>query len=296
MVKIEYSFKPLSPIIVHYRLHITSMPKDNNPNENAWDELSQNGVLCSQPKLALSIEEAKEYINRNGFYLEDLTDKKVLCLASGGGQQSIAFALLGANVTVVDFSENQLQKDQLVAQEYGKEIRIIKSDMRDLSFCLDNEFDIVYQPYSINYIPSVKEVFDEISRVLKPGGTYDLMFHNPFVHGSWKDGCWGEEWQKAELWQGKGYPIWQPYQDGYPIKTDDPNWNFYNSDNQKITLKSPQEYRHTLSTILNGLISRRFEILTLKEEVSEYYDHPPGTWEHYTSCAPPWMYLLSRKK
>ena len=272
------------------------MHKDPIENEKIWDELARQGVPCSQPRLNLTVEDARNYINKNGFYGGNLEGKNVLCLACGGGQQSIAFALLGAKVTVVDFSAEQLEKDKLVAEQYQKEIRIIKSDMRDLSTFTNSEFDIVYQPYSINYIPAIDKVFDEVARVLKPGGLYDLMFHNPFVHGTWKDGCWGNEWKKEELWEGKGYPIWQPYTDGYPIKTSDPNWNFYNSKDEAVKVNSPQEYRHTLSTLINGLINRGFELLQLKEEAGSDFDSPPGTWEHYQSCAPPWIYVVSRKK
>ncbi|MEL7161886.1 MAG: class I SAM-dependent methyltransferase [Bacteroidota bacterium] len=265
-------------------------------NEKKWDELSRNGVLCSQPKLALTPEKAKAYLNGKGAYPESLAGKSVLCLAAGGGQQSIGFALLGAEVTVVDFSEEQLKQDKLVAEQYQKRLRIIKADMRDLSCCEDGAFDIVYQPYSINYVPGVGEVFDEVARVLKSGGMYDLMFHNPYVHGSWKDGCWEREWQKNELWQGIGYPIWQPYRDGYPINTSDPHWNFTNAHNEEVSIKSPQEYRHTMSTVLNGLISRGFTILSYQEEIGREYDSQPGSWEHYKTRLPPWIYLLSRKK
>lgn len=73
-------------------------------------------------------------------------------------------------VTVVDFSEAQLEQDRLVAEQYQLDIRIVKSDMRDLSFCHDAEFDIVFQPYSINYIPSIDGVLDEVARILKPTG------------------------------------------------------------------------------------------------------------------------------
>jgi ubiquinone/menaquinone biosynthesis C-methylase UbiE len=273
-----------------------NMSNELYKNEKKWDKLALNGVLCSQPKLGLSIEEAKNYLNRHGFYKDDFKGKNVLCLASGGGQQSIAFALLGANVTVVDFSEEQLKKDRLVAKRYQKEIRIVKSDMQDLSFCKDDEFDIVYQPYSINYIPSLEKVFDEVTRVLKPNGLYDIMFHNPYVHGSWKNGCWEKEWTTEELWNEKGYPVWQPYKDGYAIKTVDPNWKFTNPNNQEIKIESPQEYRHTMSTIMNGLIKRNLEIVDYKEEIGSNYESKPGTWEHYKSCLPPWIYMLSKKK
>ncbi len=264
-------------------------------NEKTWDELARNGVLCSQPKLHMTPEEAKEYLNRNGFYEASLTGKKVLCLASGGGQQSIAFTLLGAEVTVVDFSREQLEKDRLVALEYGREINIIKADMRDLSFCEDAFFDLVYQPYSVNYIPETGQLFDEVCRVLKPGGKYDLMFHNPYVHGTWKDGCWSKAWEVTELWRGKGYPVWQPYKDGHAIETLDGNWNFENPEAEAVAIKSPQEYRHTMSTVLNGLLSRGFRIVSYQEEVGGDFSAPPGSWEHYNACLPPWIYLLSQK-
>ncbi|PSR52717.1 hypothetical protein AHMF7605_03840 [Adhaeribacter arboris] len=265
-------------------------------NKQLWNELARQGVVCSQPKLGLTPEQAHQYLNKHGFYPASLAGKNVLCLASGGGQQSISFALLGAQVTVVDFSQVQLEKDQLAAAAYNKPIRIILSDMRDLSFSPAEAFDIVYQPYSINYLSSVEEVFNEVARVLKPQGVYDLMFHNPYVHGSWKDGCWGLEWQAEELWQGKGYPLWQPYQEGYPVKTVDAHWNFTNPENQAVQVTSPQEFKHTMATVINGLIARGFEILSWQEEVGSDYTSKPGTWEHYTTCAPPWIYLLSRKK
>jgi SAM-dependent methyltransferase len=266
-------------------------------NERAWNDLSKHKVLCSEPRLDLTPHASKAFINPHGFYDDiDLSGKKILCLASGGGQQSIAFALLGADVTIVDFSEVQLQRDKEASLKHQTEIKIIKSDMRDLSFSDDHFFDIVYHPYSINYIPEVNTVFSEVSRVLKQGGYYDLMIHNPYVHGSWKDGSWGSRWNKDELWRGKGYPIWQPYRDGYAVQIEDHYWNFVNSDNETVRLPGPQEYRHTMSAIINGLIFKSFEILSFKEETSKNFDSEPGTWEHYTSCVPPWLYFFSKKK
>jgi len=134
-------------------------------------------------------------------------------------------------------------------------------------------------------------VFDEVSRVLKVGGIYYLMFHNPFVHGSWKDGCWGSAWRRKDLWKEKGYPIWQPYRDGYAIKTSDPNWNFYDDGGKEVKLKSPQEFKHTLSTILNGLTQRGLKLIKFYEHSEGDFESNPGTWEHYISVAPPWFYL-----
>lgn len=271
------------------------MDKVTKNNERKWDELVRKDVPCGRPKTDLDTQKAKEWLDEENI-LGDLTGKKVLCLASGGGQQSIGFALLGAEVTVVDFSSEQLKKDEEVAKKYSKDIRIIKSDMRDLSIFKDQEFDVVYQPYAINYIPETEKLFDEVSRILKNGGIYHLMFHNPFVHGSWNDGCWGSEWKVDDLWEGKGYPIWQPYKDGYPIKTRDSHWNFYDNKGHEVKLDSPQEFKHTLSTIINGLLERDFKLLKFKEYKGEDYDSTTGTWEHYISVAPPWFFVWFRKE
>jgi ubiquinone/menaquinone biosynthesis C-methylase UbiE len=271
------------------------MDKTTKDNENKWDELVLSDVPCGRPKTDLNPQKAKEWLDKENI-LGDLTNKKVLCLASGGGQQSIGFALLGADVTVTDFSEEQLKKDKEVAEKYSKDIRIIKTDMRDLSMFEDNEFDIVYQPYSINYVLEIDKVFDEVERVTKIGGIYHLMFHNPYVHGSWRDGCWGSQWEKEDLWKEKGYPVWQPYKEGLKIKTSDPTWNFYDSEGKEVKLQAPQEFKHTLSTIINGLTNRNFKIIKFDEYIGEYFDTEPGTWEHYTSVAPPWLFLWLTKE
>ena len=46
----------------------------------------------------------------------DLRGQRVLCLASGGGQQAPILAAAGATVVSFDLSEEQLRKDQLVAE------------------------------------------------------------------------------------------------------------------------------------------------------------------------------------
>ncbi|MEI7579894.1 MAG: class I SAM-dependent methyltransferase [bacterium] len=267
-----------------------------NSNENIWDNLAQSDVPCSRPNLLLTAIKAKNSLNPNNI-LGDLKGKKVLCLASGGGQQSHGFSLLGAAVTVVDFSEAQLEKDRLIAKKFNYPIRIVKSEMSDLAMFKAQEFDIVYQPYSINYIPTISKLFSEVARVTKSGGIYHLMFHNPFVHGSWKDGCWGKEWETKELWQEKGYPIWQPYQESYPIQTSDQHWNFDNQKGKPQKVEGPQEYKHTLGAIFNGLIENHFDIFRFDEYKNEVISKAkPGTWEHYVSVAAPWLFLWAKKR
>ena len=100
----------------------------------------------------------------------ELKGKKVLGLASGGGQQMPIFAALGAECTVLDYSEKQLVSERLVADREGYSIQIIRADMtKPLPFA-DEVFDLIFHPVSNCYVKEVKPIFKECARILKHGG------------------------------------------------------------------------------------------------------------------------------
>ena len=103
-------------------------------------------------------------------WLGDLMDKKLLGLASGGGQQMPIFAALGANCTVFDYSVQQLASEQLVAEREHYEIEIIRGDMSKSLPFEEETFDIIFHPVSNCYIEEVEPVFQECFRILKKGG------------------------------------------------------------------------------------------------------------------------------
>ena len=102
----------------------------------------------------------------------ELNGKKVLGLASGGGQQMPIFAALGAECTVLDYSRKQLESEQMVAQREGYEIQIIRADMTQPLPFADETFDLVFHPVSNCYVREVKPIFKEVFRILKHGGIF----------------------------------------------------------------------------------------------------------------------------
>lgn len=100
----------------------------------------------------------------------DLAGKKVLGLASGGGQQMPVFAALGADCTVLDYSEKQLASEQMVAAREGYSIDIIRADMTKPLPFPDETFDLIFHPVSNCYVREVAPIFAEAFRVLKKGG------------------------------------------------------------------------------------------------------------------------------
>ena len=99
-----------------------------------------------------------------------LRGRRVLGLASGGGQQMPIFAALGADCTVLDYSDAQLESERRVAAREGYAIRIVKADMtKPLPFA-DGAFDLIFHPVSNCYVEQVEPIWRECYRVLAPGG------------------------------------------------------------------------------------------------------------------------------
>lgn len=100
----------------------------------------------------------------------DLKGKKVLGLASGGGQQMPIFQAVGAECTVLDYSSKQIESELFVADREKYEIRAVQGDMTQCLPFDDETFDIIFHPVSNCYIKDVYHVFNEAYRVLKKGG------------------------------------------------------------------------------------------------------------------------------
>lgn len=100
----------------------------------------------------------------------DLQGKKVLGLASGGGQQMPILTALGAKCTVLDYSDQQLESERLVAEREGYDINIVKADMTQPLPFADESFDMIIQPVANCYVEEVKPIWKECYRVLKKGG------------------------------------------------------------------------------------------------------------------------------
>ncbi|MGI6173857.1 MAG: class I SAM-dependent methyltransferase [Christensenellales bacterium] len=100
----------------------------------------------------------------------DVCGKRILGLASGGGQQMPVFAALGAICTVLDYSPRQIESEQMCAARDGYSIEILRADMtKPLPFA-DCVFDIIFHPVSNCYVREVLPIWRECYRVLKKGG------------------------------------------------------------------------------------------------------------------------------
>ena len=182
-------------------------------NERHWERMVKERCEFTRPWLDLDRNQIRQYAQGQldpipaslielypASLLEGIEGKRVLCLASGGGQQSAVFGLLAGEVTVVDLAEGQLEGDRIAAAHYGYEVTTVQADMRELSCIEEASFDLVYQAPSMAYIPDVALVYAEVARVLVSGGLYRVCFSNPAT-----------EFVDWNSWDGQGYRIVMPY-------------------------------------------------------------------------------------
>ncbi len=233
-------------------------------NEAVWDREVERGVGSTGPWLDLDrdmlchfargdLADAPERLIGRwpcpGLLLGDVEGKDVLCLGTGGGQQSAVYGLLGARVTVADLSRRQLEGDHTAAAHYGYEIRTIHADMRDLS-CLDDEcFDVV-DAMGMCYVPDLQRVYCEIARVLRPGGRARVNGGQPAVFDL--------------AWDGEAYRIAKPYCERVNRRAD-----------------GGIEYRHYIHEKFNGLLDVGLSIRRVLERVRKPDPQArPGSWTH----------------
>jgi SAM-dependent methyltransferase len=158
-------------------------------NKAAWDNAVAEGenpytkVVSSEQIAAARQGEWELYLSDckpvPKSWFPELKGLKVLCLASGGGQQAPILAALGAEVTSFDASPKQLGQDRFVAERDNLLIKTVEGDMADLSVFGDESFELIFNPPSTGFVPDLEPVWRECYRVLRSGGVLITGFGNP---------------------------------------------------------------------------------------------------------------------
>ena len=133
----------------------------------------------SEPELVLSPKELQ--------YLADIRNKRVAVLGSGDNQVVFALAGLGATVTSVDISQNQLDVAERRAQELSLPVSFLRADVTDLSAIDSSAFDIVYTGGHVAvWVSDIDAYYAEAARILRPNGLLMIAEYRPFRR-IWKE-------------------------------------------------------------------------------------------------------------
>jgi SAM-dependent methyltransferase len=101
--------------------------------------------------------------------LGDIERRSLLDIGCGDGKLAVELGQRGAVVTAIDASAPMLAAARTRASEEGMEIRFSRATADHLPFP-DESFDIVTAMTVLCFIADAGPVFQEIARVLRPGG------------------------------------------------------------------------------------------------------------------------------
>jgi ubiquinone/menaquinone biosynthesis C-methylase UbiE len=114
-------------------------------------------------------------------WLRDSAGKRVAVLGSGDNQVVFALAGMGARVTSIDISEQQLAIARARAAVLGLSVDFVRADVNDLTKLCDAAFDVVFTGGHVAvWIADLRRCYAEAARILKPDGRLIVSEYHPF--------------------------------------------------------------------------------------------------------------------
>ena len=246
-------------------------------NRAAWDALA-DGSSFAKVATDEELRHPLAAMDSRGWLPADVRGLRVLCLAAGGGWQSILYAAAGAETTVVDLSPAMLDLDRREAARRGFQVTCLEAAMEDLPLP-DAAFDIVHQPVSTCYTPNLTAVYAEIARVLRPGGLYVSQHKTPM---SLQVSCSRTGDRPDERRYALGVEL------GHlgPLPP---------SPDREHREADAAEYLHTYTALLGGLCKAGFTIEDFVEPKRGDGKSNPGTPGHRGRWVSPYLRIKARR-
>jgi len=257
----------------HRRL-LVSFAHDHN--KRAWDDRAKRGQVFARPASQEDISKLAPKLATSVWLDGGVVNKRVLCLAAGGGRQAIQYAEAGAIVTVVDISPAMLELDRKVAADRKLNLRVVEASMDDLSQLGDATFDIVIQPVSTCYIPDIRKCYREVARVLTAGGIYSSQHKQP--------GSLQTTVQMSP--SGRGYELQEIYYRATPLP------EVIGSIHREA---GTIEYLHRWEQLLGELCRAGFVIEDVMEPSHADDKAEPGAFGHRSRYVPPYVLIKARR-
>ena len=117
----------------------------------------------------------------------DVRDMRVLELACGAAQNSIALSKWGARVTALDFSSNQLAHARKLVMQEKVAVDLVRGDAENLTMFNDEIFDLVITSFGVEFIPDLGECIRNCRRVLKARGLLIICTAHPLAAFEWDE-------------------------------------------------------------------------------------------------------------
>jgi SAM-dependent methyltransferase len=222
---------------------------DHEKNRSAWNELVEVHLRHPGYRVMEFLEGQSTLKALERQELGDVRGRKLLHLMCQFGLDTLSWAREGATVTGVDISDRSVAEANALKIKAGLQATFVRSDVLELKDHLQGQFDIVYQSYgTLCWLSDLKPWAEVVGHFLKPGGTFLLIDGHP-IHNLYTE-------------PGLSYFSREPY-----YYRDIPDY----CDRTFIRKCVSVEWMHTISELLNALISAGITIEKFNEYDFGYY-------------------------
>ena len=153
--------------------------------KEGWDLMSSNYQATSDISLKDIHYSPLSYGEKSAKLIGEVAGKKYLELGCGGAQNSIALAKLGAYVTAVDISSNQLSQAACACEKLDISVNLLQANIQNLNYFADDEFDGIISIFALEFIEDIDIFFSESNRILKKGGALIISTTHPLGAFEW---------------------------------------------------------------------------------------------------------------
>ena len=115
----------------------------------------------------------------------DVSGKRILELACGGAQNSVALARWGAEVVALDFSPKQLGYAMSLRRRAGADFELVTGDMESPTMFRPASFDVVMSSFGWEFIPDLKGCLERCTEILRPDGQLVMSTVHPLSAFDW---------------------------------------------------------------------------------------------------------------
>lgn len=235
-------------------------------NKKAWEYsayefwVEQSGLPEERAKKDL--ENPIVMLRKYAQYFDTYKDIRVANICGSCGKKAIPLAILGAEVTVFDISEENKRYALEVAEAANTNIHFEVGDVLEIDMKkYGNYFDVVFMEGGIlHYFHDMDEFMQIMYSLLKPGGRMICSDFHPF--------------NKITYMEQQGYPE-ASYFSADIFEGEMAHAPFYDESVRKIMPKCSYR-KYTVSEIINGIIKNGFTLKRFDEHPSWTDEKIPG--------------------
>ncbi len=113
-----------------------------------------------------------DFAKRNEYFLNvigDVRGKSILDVGCGNGELSVHFALNGAKVTSIDYSETAVQNTLTNAAFHGVEVSAMQLNAMEI-YKLDQTFDLAVGIFILHHLEPFGEMVESLHKVIRQDG------------------------------------------------------------------------------------------------------------------------------